>query len=749
MSETDLATIDPGRTNEPDTEDSPLAQAFQGPPAPPRLDITVPMSLEERESLGLQLKYEIERYLEDTLTRRNNCNQWRRDFEIYPTGRSTRWIGCADVAAPLTAVYVASHHTRLNQQIIQAIPPFAVKAKKQQAMDAAPGIEEALTAILEEAEWQDVADAVHSELPLVGNCFLRVTYETEYARVPRVQYDWDEEQWQMLVNAGVDPNEAFFHALERDDDGNPKTSLGFETVCLYAGPRMKVIPWEDGIVLPASVRDPKDARGIGERVMIRGSDLQLGAKAGKYIKDAVDKLMERPAGDPQWDYRQERLMVQGLQPNTGDRPYGSGKIDPQFEEFECFELCWQMDVDDDGNLEWVVITMHFESATILRLQYLPYEHGHPYYLMFRYFKRARELHGMAVAEKLASIQDAATSVLNQTLDHADLMLNASGNFFVDRSAGMDLDEFVFTLGQPIEVDNVEGVKPFMMTPLPSEHYQVYGMLKDMADLITASSNPSLGKTTDTSKTLGEVQIVTSASNMIFEEVAARVARTWAQVWDQIRWLVSQFGEDGEVTYRVSAAPGKQIVTNGQQTPAAMVQGQMVPAPGGVAFGTIDADLLRADVDLVPSGISQLSDMQSQTQQATIVQATLLQHPLTMQNPEVLYEALDRYLQAVRYPAREKIMSLVRQQLDQMYAQQAAMAQAQAALAGGQVPPGAPPTVPPAQPPAPEPGGAIPPLPGVAPPGAPAGIAGGIATGPGGLPMPGQADGMRNVPFGAQ
>jgi len=154
-----------------------------------------------------------------------------------------------------------------------------------------------------------------------------------------------------------------------------------------------------------------------------------------------------------------------------------------------------------------------------------------------------------VAEKIASIQDAATAVLNQLIDHGDLVLNLHGNWFYDGTMEFNPAKNIARMGQPIRVGNVDGIKLIDVGPIPQEHYNLYQLLKDMADLVTATSNPSLGKTTDTQKTLGEIQIVAGASNMIFEEHAARVARSWAKVWDQVRWLAAQFGENGEAKRR--------------------------------------------------------------------------------------------------------------------------------------------------------------------------------------------------------
>lgn len=645
--------------------EGPYDPTAPGPPPSQRVDLTVPLTKDEREALGRHLWHEIDQYRRDTDPRRGNVDQWRNDFELYPTAPSNRWENSANVCAPLTHIYCQSHHVRLNQQLVQADPPFAVVAKAEEAQNAAPAIEEALECILDEALWDAVADEVHADLPVTGNCLVRVTYNVKYARSPRFQYDWNEAAFNSFTAQGLPPTESFFNALETDDQGAPHIRLAWENVLVHQGVALQMIPWEDEVALPATARTAEECYGLGERLMIRGSELMAGAKAGKYYADEVAAVLEL-ANQGQPTDRYERLGHQGISPDMGGNYMGN--YDKQYKQRLCYELCWQMDVDGDGQMEWVIVTLDWETKRLLRCQYLPYEHGQCYYVPFGYFIRPREMWAMSVAEKIASLQDAATSVLNQLIDHGDLVLNLHGNWFYDGTANFRPDRAVARMGQPIKVGSVEGVKIIDVGPIPQEHYNLYQLLKDMADLVTATSNPSLGKTTDTQKTLGEIQIVAGSSNLIFEEHAWRVARSWAKVWDQVRWLAAQFGENGEVKYRVSARPGKFIQSQDaqgqpQQTPMAMLQGQQTPAPNGQAFGTIDAEMLMAEVDLIPAGLKQLSDMQSRLNQASLVQNTALVHPLLMQNLPALAIILDQFLQATGFPQREKVMAEVQQYLD--------------------------------------------------------------------------------------
>ena len=641
---------DPLNNIEGKDEDSPI------PNQNSVVDLNVTLSEYDMQKLAHRIWWEINRYDAYVTTRRGNCEQYRRDWEAFPTGRSSRWKGSADIPAPLTRTYCNAHTTRLNQQIINTVPPFTAVAKTPRGLDYAPDIEEALTSKLEDADWEIIADEVHSELPIVGNVGLRLTYEQEFTHSPVHKWEFDDSRYSLLLEAGQDPLESYYECIKKDEDGQPIAYLEWDDIPTYSGIRFKVIPWEDFVIMPVTIRDPEQCYGIGERVMIRGEELIQGVEEGKYIKEAVDKILTMQSQPFSRD-RIERYDVQGIIPTSTGNMGGMGERNPEYEDFYCYELCWKIDANNDGKMEWCIVTIHYHSKTIIRLQYLPYEHGQPYYHLFRYIPRVRELFGMAVSELIATYQDGATAVLNQLIDHQDLALNLFGNFFYDSTSGFDPNKFELQLGKPIRVDSIDGIRPIDIQPMPQEAYQVYQLFKEICDLLTSTSNPTLGKVSETSKTLGEVQLVAAASGMQFEEVASRVARTWAKVWDQVRKLEAQYAQDGMVQFRRKVTPSGDIL------------------------GEIPREILLEEVRLVPTGLKQLADMQSRVQQATIVQNTLLQHPVTGGNIDILILMLDVYLQSVNYPQREKIMELVYQQVNAQRQAEAQMQQQQAMMGG--------------------------------------------------------------------
>jgi hypothetical protein len=347
-----------------------------------------------------------------------------------------------------------------------------------------------------------------------------------------------------------------------------------------------------------------------------------------------------------------RRDEQGVQPQPGGAHYAT-KEDRLYKEYDVYELCWQYDADGDGKLEWIVVHLHRDSRTMLGVRWLEYEHGRPYYMLERYIRRTAELFGMGIPELIACYQDADTTVTCALQDHADLSLNIGGNFAYTSLSGYDPTKAPLRLGQPLKFESL-GPTDFQQLnppPPPAELYQQTERYRAMCDLLTASSNPTLGRQTDKQATLGEIQIVTNAATQIFEDFAGRVARDHAKAWDHARWLTAQYGEqtpDGEIMYRRTAAPNV------------------------IEFQSIDPKQLSADVDLVPTGMSQLSDQGARIQQSTLIQAQLMQLIQTVQAwlpfADVVMESFGQYMKDLKWPLRDKVLAMLRAHVQPLQAQ---------------------------------------------------------------------------------
>jgi hypothetical protein len=616
-------------------------------PARPALevDLSVKLSPERRAQLGRQIVREIDRYRAVNERRRDNLQEWRRNAQMDVSDDEGPWENASAVRTPGTANACAGHTQRLNAQIVGPAEPFRAVARKAAVVPLCDAITEALTAKLDEADWKTVARDLHTDLPVSGNDLIRVEWCHETEKRPRLQVDWDPDAALEGLQDGAHPVDAFVGAAKTDRSGQAKVMLGYEEVTVYDGIRLKLVRWEDSVILPATCRDPAQAYGIGERTMEFGADLRKGVKNGQYYEDAVEELLLR-RGDPRPQDWQEGDDLTGTESGAGD-----DNDDPLKRQFECYELAYKADLDDDGEEERYIVTVHYGTAKVLRCQYSPYEHGQAHYVPFGYLKRPGELLAMSIAERLAVPQDAANALANQFFDIVDLLSGQAGNFFYDEESGLDITRFQFQPGTPVKVDSVKGILPMAfaqgLASALTECREGLQMLKDWTDTLSATSNPALGRETEGQKTLGEVQLVLSQGMQIFEDYAAGVALCWAKVWDQVRWNCAQFAEKGVVEYRKAARPDDALTDDtGSQTK--------------YTFESISADVLRADVDLVPAGLNQFADAQTRLQRSVMLYNLAVQNPLVAQDPSLLVLFFGMVLHDARCPEEEQVVAKLQQ-----------------------------------------------------------------------------------------
>jgi hypothetical protein len=609
----------------------------------------------DRHRLGRWLVEEIRRARQAFSWRLDNCKQWRDDFEMMPSAADHPYTGAATCCAPFTRYACAAHSRQLNTQIVEPEPIVTVEPLDMEAMEDALAIEEAINAKIEESEWAKEARALHDDLPQVGNGYFRVEYERRVKRAPKLKFDQEEEDYAQTVQAlrlaGVDLITAQTQALPRDKDGAIRYTLEWDEIVDYAGTGYKFIPFEDGVVFPATCRDATKARGIGERFVISGLDLEQGAKNGLFIRSEIDELLKLQ-GDEQPDGRQDRLDASGLEIADAQGPLGDD--DAKYRDYLCWRLSVRLDGDDDGEEEIILVTIHEETERILDIRYSQYEHGSHIYHLAPFEARPGELLGRGIAELVATIQDDGTALLNQLANHGDLVINANATLIVDDTAMLDPDVQILQMGTIFRVRDIRGVREWPITALPAEAYNRFQQLKDMVDLIAGVSNPSLGKATDTQRTAREVTIVASNASANFEGVAQGLSLFWARVWDQARSIEAQFARDGQIQYRRN------------RMARAEAQGPQD------AFGTIDAKRLLAKVRALPAGVRQLSDMQSRMSQAMAMNAAFASNPVVAQNPAVWRLAIEATMEAAKYAPKEKVLLAIDQAAEA--AQQAAMQQ---------------------------------------------------------------------------
>lgn len=602
------------------------------------VDYRVKLSAEEREDLGRRIVDEWNNYREHIADRLANVSAWRDDAALVQSDQEGPWDNASAVRSPYVRMACEHHTQRLNSQIGGTDPPFSARALKPAAAPLVPIVEDAVNARMEEAEWRRAMRLLHAELPIAAPAGLKVFYTTETIRAPRPVMTWDEDAFAKQVAAGVPPVRAYIASVKAGPDGKAEFELEMEEVVLYDGVRYEVVRFEDLVMLPHTARSIDRLWGVGERVMIRGFDLAEGAKVDTYDQEDVDVLLER-GGDPE-NTDQEELLNSIYGVDSGSETLRG----PLYESYECLDVDWKDDLNKDGWQEWYRVTVHCPTARVLRCIYNPDWHAHPAIVIFPYVERAGVLYGETIAERMAVLQDAATACINQFFDSIDKMVGSAGFIYDNRGSKKRPDEWNLDPAMPIKVDAIEGIMPNPLPPMLAQtlpHLLVaMEKIKDWSDLLTGTSNIALGKETSGSKTLGEVQLVRGMSDEVHEDYAAGVAQNWARVADMTRWLLAQYSDRGLVRFRRSA---------------------MADEP----FGEVPFQVLAADVDMVPTAMSNLPNKGQRLQRDLLVMQQAATSQLLQGDWETFAEFFATFLRDVSWPDAERLSARLRQRARQM------------------------------------------------------------------------------------
>ncbi len=672
-------------------------EAAAAPPSLPNPDIdyNVRLSEDRARALGQRVKIELAAYEQATARKRQNARVWRDDYEVVQADLEGPWPNSADLRAPFTNIACSNHSTRLNSQFLGVNPLFGAKSSDPKAAPWTQGIEDLMTCKLREAGFEQCFRDLSSDLPIVSDCLWRTMWVKETRRMPKHTVEFDEDQFQLAAETTGDAVGAFNYALDTKPDGTPKYKLEFEEQTLRDGLEYRVIPFEESIVLPPTAKRDEDLWALGEWLYLRGLDLEKGAKEGRYRKKAVDELLR---GGVNASTRSEDEVRRDLA--AGIDTEGYVPQEARYADYRCAMLDWWDDLNGDGECEWYWLLVEERTGLVLQCMFSPYEHGESRYDRFPYITRTAQLFSASIAERLAALQDGATTSLNDILNISDQIVGMAGNFIHDSRAMLTPSKIRIGPGIPLYVPgSIEGIRPMSeeFATLPGALQAlllVLDKLKEFADLVSATSNPALGRETDGDKTLGEVRLVLGNAQQIFSDLAQGVGIRIAKVCDKSRWLVAQYGsENGVVKYAKTASPGATVQVQDpmtgepSQVPGVQVwapgpdgQPMQQAIPGQMGEGQIPAEVLRAQVDFEPLGISGLPDAGSRLQRDILVMQQAITNPVIAGMPNVLAKMFKQVVQDSQFPQHDNINADIDQGLEQMQMMQAV--QAQLALQSG-------------------------------------------------------------------
>lgn len=284
-------------------------------------------------------------------------------------GKNVPWEGAASLTVPVIASMVDATFPRLHSTVFGATTVVSIEELVGEFAHHVKAWEDALN-------W-----SMNNEL-----------------HIAEVANDWILE----MVIHGTGIVKLDWERVEREvigyDDAGEIESKQLEII--KNQPVLRHINQED-FLCPFVANTIEDSAWCAERIRTVWGEIRLGEENSLYKN--VDMLqyseeIESP------DYEAHREEIEDREPDWN-------------EEIELFEVYVDFDLDGNGLLQPLLVTYHWKTNTIIRVQPNPYDHKKKPFFKIVYFPRHDRFYGVGLSRQLMPIQEEITALHRQRLDN--------------------------------------------------------------------------------------------------------------------------------------------------------------------------------------------------------------------------------------------------------------------------------------------------------------------------------------------
>jgi hypothetical protein len=593
------------------------------------------------------------------------------------------WPNAADLTSYLASEKVDALHARILRTI-WSDPVFTVEGFGE-AADRAPFVEEFHQWKVEEERLQKVLDKLmlcalvepRGLLEVAEGTEMRVSRKTITAKIQTDPASgglvFGEDGKPLLER---DPQTGDFVEAGPQDIG--ATTVIDQTDRVRTGPVYRVLPYRDSIILPGHAREEAEIWAYGKRFWRRYVEIQRLAGT-LYDQDAVDRMSKND----------DRITNESLA-RSGTAITPSDEVAQK----ELWELLVLLDLEllfsrrglpvpralKGQGERWFLVTLHPPSTQVLRLQYDDLERSR-FVPVILFPRPDRCTEGFSfVGHKLLTIVEEHTAVRNMRADREALVNSAP----LKRRVGALWDPFEqpFGPGAVIDVLAMDEVEALVIPPITPSLIEWEQNTERTAERVSGINDISSGQIASQSRTLGEIQMATTSSEIRMDLIRQRLNEPLEDL-AQIRHAIWK--------RTLAARP------DGEAAPVTLVQnleGRGVSIDKWLPDQKITAALLDGAFKFKPHGSVETADINKQQQNLVqflqFLPVFLQMFPAMaaqFQQPAAARSFLRWVLHAFRVPNINTILGSPAQDLQQT--QQALLAPMLAMLQGGGVGPGMP------------------------------------------------------------
>lgn len=594
---------------------------------------------QKKKKLASKLCQEIQEWKDSRSKLQQKLREWNDLAEGIEKPTDFPWVGASSVHIPLPKIKLREIKSTITRNTMRPVPFLMCKySGAEDQLSTYQSTTKQIEDFMEDALRNKTN--IHSTLKEAllpigrdGTTPVQIMWETEIERVTDYKmYESVEDflsDYPDADSAGIS-SKKFRDIVAKLHNGSTYEVQYEYDLVTYDAPKAYIVPLVDFFHWPVFESDISNTETHGKRIWYKDYDIERLHSIGKFDnKDDVTKILKM-AGDIRDDesITVSRDNIEGIDRSTDTK--GS-------REFECYELCHKEDLDGDGVKEKYLVTIHFKSSTILRIEKYPIRKGQSSYFPLRFMKRDGRLLGFSLCEDLSGVSNEIDIIHRQrinsrTITHVPSFKAKTGTKGLFDPSDKRLQ---FRPGVTFYLDDPDGdVKQFDIRPVDlSGSMDEENMLIQFAELIVGASSGLSGQSNPLdprAPARKQQELLRQSANRIDDYVDPLLDQ-FAKIGQYVLDLYYQYGPD-RIAYSVKSKDGSFITKEMKRT-----------------------KLFSPNVLFQVHGTSVFMNPELEFSRAVEIDQILAQNPTTAQNPIVRMESLRRVLDAGRVADVDKLI----------------------------------------------------------------------------------------------
>jgi hypothetical protein len=564
--------------------------------------------------MWLQHKSHVEEH-NQRMQRLANWDEYLEDAEM-------EYDGTSAIHLPIPMIVLKTFHARMFQALMSVDPPFSVRAMQEAYQDDTEMVYGLMHWTL--GEWANYHEGIEAVVDKWlwswcgwGNSALKLRWDRKFTRYVDVEdtYIKGPSVWEVII----DPETG---EVQEQESPSIIKSQRERTVTekIFEGPVLERVNKEDLAIIGDS--DVQRADAIIHRERMNADQLNSCALQGVFKQSVVDEILNHgphsEAGKPGTEIKSEREITSGIQ--TQD-------IGEDHDTYEILECHMEVDVNDDGLNESIIVWVENQSGKVLRATYAHrvFRDGKRPFANIEFIPREGHGYAMGLLELIHPISVELDMIHNIKVDIGILAAQPFG--FYRAATGMDPVKFSIKAGDMVPVDDPQSHVFFPNLGDRSGFFKDEEMvLLQHVERLTAINDIN----TATLGRQGAARTATGVATLVSENSAnldifiKRMQRGWRQVLRLVWAMLQQRLPDG-TEFRVTGIDGKEY------------------------FKKVNRMDIQQRIDFAIEANSANSNKQIQLENSMQVLAQTM-NPLFLQvgitTPSGIFEALKDYFQAL-------------------------------------------------------------------------------------------------------